>query len=165
MARDVVELEALLRGHRADVTVDDVLVIDDRDVPRIAHAIDGKLEQMSVAEAVISSINFYSAPRRVAADHPGAAALIAEVDAWVQRGAAGRDPEAHRPAALAAIRSIFEAIYGTAHGDAWIDVDTTDFMLDPAGYLETVADHFGIAMPPYGTNREVVAYVLARWPD
>lgn len=162
MARDVAVLEALLRTYRPRIAVDGVDVIAERDVPAVAVRIDEQLEQVAVAESVVRTINFYRVGGRVDAAHPGVAALIAEVEAWAQQAAVGRDPETQRGEVTAAIRRIFEAHYGAAHGDAWIDVDTTDFMLDPAVFLETVADHFGIAMPPYGTNRDVIAFVLAR---
>lgn len=126
-----------------------------------------------VASAVLATVDFYSErtrARAVTAETQGIADVVAAVEAWRALPAEGADPNAaqRRARASSELRAVFRAASGGAYraladSDAWLEVDTSAFDLDPADYLERVAARFGVATPPYGTNAEILEFVLARW--
>jgi len=166
--RNSADLEDFLRGHYGKVRFNDRQVIDDIRIPKIVRMIGGKLEQGErLSEAVISTVNFYSSQFHVNDTSPGVPELIERVRAWWETPvAASFTPEEQakrRESVTKRVKAIFLKVYGGSFDGDWLDVDTNGFDLDPVGYLETVADEFGVPLPPYGSNREVIEFVLARW--
>jgi hypothetical protein len=165
--RNIAELEDLLRTHSA-IDVDGRRV--GADWHKAARMIAGRLEQGEVLiDAVVETINFYDHNRRggVTRQTPGVASLVEVTTRWWAAPAplplSEVEREKRRAEVTASVQEIFESTYAGAYKGSWLDVDTNGFDLDPVAYLQAIADRFDVRLPPYGTNREIIEFVLARW--
>lgn len=164
MKKTLASLESILRKQR--VAVGGVYVLDDLHTKPLARMIQGKQRQGErFPEAVLESVSFY-ARRHVPEDADGMQDLLTAAAQW-WGAEAGPTPSAdevaeRRRRVESKIHDLFEARYAGAYEGDWLDVDTNTYDLDPVEYLEAIAAHFGVELPPYGSNRELIDFVVSR---
>lgn len=169
--RNLADLEDVLRTTR--ILVDGIHVVSDPS--KLARMIEGKLGQgETVEEATVSSINFYasySCRKQITPQTAGVAELMRHVERWWNTAPpiddfsrlTSEEQQQRRDRVTTVVKKLFERGYAGSYEGDWLDVDTSGFDLDPVGYLEQIASAFAVALPPYGTNREIIEFVVVRW--
>ncbi len=162
MGGNIVELVRIVKNTR--ISLEGIYLIDATHHKKIAKMISGRLKAgESIYRVVPETINFYSSHHKaVNENHPEVDQLIKAIKRW-QLG--DQAPPAKVPIQATAeevetiVQEFFENQYGTEFGENWRQIDTNDFDLDPVHFLEGLAQHFQIDLPPYGTNQSIINFI------